>query len=704
MEFITVTRKDGHTNYVLNGHGTMVKSAKQIRNLLEEDYVDVDLESITVPDIRIGDHIDVYGRRYWVNQLPVIEKHGSRNHAIKVRFEGVQYTMARVSYMLSVETTYLTLQDVRGNSLIGDISIFLDVMVANLNRVFPGEWAVGVYPSGTAADTLITFGDDDNCLSVLQTLCDVFDSEFDITTVSGVNYINIRQRNFVFPYPFKYGRMKGLYELSRNNSDSNNIVNKMYVYGSAKNLSQNYLCDRLVLRNKTKSTSFIKDDTSIVQNGIFEGVKIYDDIYPEREGIISGIDSTDRLKVIDSSMFDLNETWSNTNADYEWWLSLNGLENTQTNLDNYTNNVVGSTKYLIAGKSAVMHFNSGNLAGYEFEITSYENNTHTFTLKRQTDERGLDVPNDTDSAFQASIGDKYTLTDIMLPESYIVAAQQRLMAAATSDFNKICVPRVKYDLKIDELYIKKNCPNDIIAIDCGDYVTLTDTDFVGSSTNVRVRRVERNILSRYEYILELEDISVFRDRRRIAKIEVLETQASHNTFQFHKDVNKNYFNTDINMNGHQLLNAAFDVRNSSPSSPVMGQIYYDSEMHKTMQYDGRLWSELGCGWKYQSKGVGSIFSSAKGNSITSLTMSKSQTLDVTFLDDCCKTIVIDNVANIGIKITLTVRNNLGIVVTPTIYLPDDDIRIESSSSAIFDMIYFSDKNILIVKKQSSKKQ
>lgn len=592
MEHITVTRKDGSTTYVLNDHGTMVSSAKQIRSLLEEDYVDIELVSVSVPNVKLGDYIDVYGRRYTVNQLPSVEKKGSRNHMVKIRFEGDQYTMSRVAYMLSGDTTSLSLQDVRGNSLIGDIGVFLDVMVANLNRVFPGEWETGVYPSGTAADTLITFDDDDNCLSVLQTLCDVFDSEFDITTSNGVNYINIRERNVVFPYSFKYGKMNGLYELSRGNSDSDNIINKMYVYGGTKNLTQNYLCDRLVLRNKTKSTSFIKDDTQIALNGVFEGVKVYDDIYPEREGTLTSIDTANRLKVADSSMFDLNEKWQDTTSDYAWWLSLKGLTDTTEHHTVYQDSVVNSTKYLMAGTSAKLHFNSGNLAGYDFEVSSYDHATHTITLKRQTDERGLEIPNDDDAAFQAGVGDKYTLTDIMLPQSYITAAQQRLSAAAQADFDKVCVPRVKYELKIDELYIQEHCPNDVVAIDCGDYVTLTDADFVGSSTNVRVRRVERNLLSRYEYVLELEDVGVFRERRRISRKEVIRQRVSGNVFQFQPTNSISDITNDVDFHGNELVNAVVEKRTTDPATPSEGQIYYNTTAKKTKQYDGTSWKDM----------------------------------------------------------------------------------------------------------------
>lgn len=288
--------------------GTTVYSAKQVRSLLEEDYVEIVLESVESTHVYIGDTITVYGRSYTVNQLPETEKTGSRQFRHTIRFEGVQYSMARAAFLLNVDTTSLALQDVSGSSLIGDIKTFLDVLVANMNRVYPGKWAVGSYPSGTDADTLITFEEDANCLSVLQTLCDTFDVEFYITTESGVNRINIGPVGNAFAYTFSYGRHKGLYELTRANSDSDNMANKLYVYGGTKNLTQNYLCDRLLLAGKTKSTSFVKNDSLIAQYGLFEKVMVYDDIFPEREGSVTAIDSSNRLKFTDSTMFDLNET------------------------------------------------------------------------------------------------------------------------------------------------------------------------------------------------------------------------------------------------------------------------------------------------------------------------------------------------------------------------------------------------------------
>lgn len=528
MEPIFVTRKNG-TIYPLHTKGRMIESAKQIRTFMEEDYVEVVLLCDTRVAFSIGDSMSVFGRTYIMNKLPDVDKVGSRNFKYTIRFEGAHYSMARVAYLLNVTTTSSSLQDVQGNSLIGDIGVFLNVLMVNLNRVFPGKWTLGTYPHDTNADTLLTIDEGENCLSVLQTLCDTFDQEFDVTEHNGMFTLNIRKRNVVFPHSFRYGDHKGLYELRRSNSGSENLINKLWVYGGKDNLTLNYQSDRLLLPNKTRSTSFIKDDTQMALHGVFEGVKVFDDIIPTREGSVTAI-SSDVKKLVDSTMFNLNEKWQDTTADYQWYLQIKGLQDTSDVYSNYQSHVVNSTKYLIAGTNATLHFNSGKLAGYDFEIASYDHATNTFTLKQSTDERGYKFPSDTDSVFQIAIGDRYTLANIMLPQSYITAAQNRLNTAAQEYLDKMCTPLVKYDLKVDEKYIRWKCPDDLVAIDCGDYVQLTDVDFVTTTTRIRVRSVERNMLSRYSYTLVLEDVNLYRERR---KISTLGNIANNNQEHYH---------------------------------------------------------------------------------------------------------------------------------------------------------------------------
>ena len=264
-------------------------------------------------------------------------------------FEGVQYDLGRVAFLLNSDTAG-NLQDVSGDTFIGDIKAFLDILVANANRVFgAGSWVVGDYPSGTSADTQLTFGPDDNCLSVLQTLCDTFGCEFSITTTNGVSTINMGTVGSTFPYALAYGRHHGLYELTRENCDGDNVVTRMYVYGGTKNLPPFYPCDRLLLRGTTytitKRNSMLESATMQGRYGVFECVKIYDDVFPEREGEVTAVVQADVLKFTDSTMFDLNAKWADNTTDYNYYLSLSGRTDSTEVHNNYTANVVGTSKY-----------------------------------------------------------------------------------------------------------------------------------------------------------------------------------------------------------------------------------------------------------------------------------------------------------------------------------------------------------------------
>ena len=57
-------------------------------------------------------------------------------------------------------------------------------------------------------------------------------------------------------------------------------------------------------------------------------------------------------------------------------------------------------------------------------------------------------PSATSGAFQISKGDKYIITEIQLPESYITAAENKLAEAAKKDFPAMTQPQVSYKLTL----------------------------------------------------------------------------------------------------------------------------------------------------------------------------------------------------------------------------------------------------------------
>ena len=468
MEQITVRHPDGTTALLTSrARKSGVTKAEQSITLLGADTVAITVKSATPLTFHLGDQIDVYGKTYTLNQLPGIKKTGNRNFEYTLTFEGVQYELIDVQFLLPDDTVL--------DSFTGDLEDFLGILIGNLTRVYPGKWVLGVYPANTEYKTL-TYTEK-NCLEVLQDLCEQYSTEFEITQANGVRTLNIKTAGVNFPYTFRYGRTGGLYELTRQNINSKNVVTRLYVYGGSSNLGDKYRYTRLCLPGKAKNASYIEDAAAIAAYGLKENTKIFDDIRPERYGEVTAAGSA-YYAFKDATMnFDLNEKDS-----------------------------AGNTKWLIDGATAKVKFTTGNLAGYEFDIHKYDHATKEIQVVPFTDENGMKFPSETSAAFQFGVGDKYFFTDINLPDTYKTDAENKLLAEGNKAITEYSQPQVQYGLSIDENFIRQFAGEltvvNLFAV--GDYIPVEDED-IGVNKSVRITAFTRDLLREYKYNITLGD-------------------------------------------------------------------------------------------------------------------------------------------------------------------------------------------------------
>ena len=459
---------------------TAITAAKQNWALNAEDTIAITVVSPFPQSYGIGDVITVFGRDYRLNRLPKVSKTGMQEYQYDLEFEGIQYDLMRVTYDVNINTTNNQLQDIQGDSLTGDLKRFMEVLISNANRVFPGKWALGVCPE-TDGDNTLTFSESDNCLSVLQTLCseDKFGVEFEIERVNGVYVINIKKTiGQTLPFVLEYGKGKGLYSISRENVSSSNIVTRLKVYGSTENITSKYRADRLCMYGKDKASSYIEKADAVAKYGIFEGRKNFD-IKPTFTGKVSSVVDGDVLSFIDTSFpFDIN-----------------------------AKNAFGETLYLISGVSAKVHFNSGNLAGYEFEVHAYDHATHKFTLVKQTDDRGNVFPSETSPAFQISQNDTYKVLDIAYSRDIEEDAEKKLAEEGNKYYDQNSQPKVQYSVNVTKAFIEnKLALSDGITnvFAPGDYLPIKD-DEIGVDKSIRIKSFTRNVLDPYDYSLTVSD-------------------------------------------------------------------------------------------------------------------------------------------------------------------------------------------------------
>lgn len=468
MEQIIVRHPDGTTALLTSrARKSGVTKAEQSITLLGADTVAITVKSATPLTFHLGDQIDVYGKTYTLNQLPGIKKTGNRNFEYTLTFEGVQYELIDAQFLLPDDTVL--------DSFTGDLEDFLGILIGNLTRVYPGKWVLGVFPANTEFKTL-TYTEK-NCLEVLQDLCEQYSTEFEITQANGVRSLNIKMAGVNFPYTFRYGRTGGLYELTRQNINSKNVVTRLYVYGGSSNLGDKYRYTRLCLPGKAKNASYIEDAAAIAAYGLKENTKIFDDIKPERYGEVTAAGSA-YYAFKDATMnFDLNEKDS-----------------------------AGNTKWLIDGVNAKVKFTTGNLAGYEFDVHKYDHATKEIQVVPFTDENGMKFPSKTSAAFQFGVGDKYFFTDINLPDAYKTEAENKLLSEGNKAIAGYSQPQVQYGLSIDENFIRQFAGEltvvNLFAV--GDYIPVEDED-IGVNKSVRITAFTRDLLREYKYNITLGD-------------------------------------------------------------------------------------------------------------------------------------------------------------------------------------------------------
>ena len=471
MEQIVITHPNGERLHLFSKQRpSAISKATQKVALLSDDLVSLTVVSAEPLNFDFGDVITIFGKPYKLNQLPEPTKEGERKYTYEVTLEGTQYDLIDVIYKLP-EGCY-------GEQLYGDLEAHLNALIWNLNRIYPGKWILGTFPANTPFKNLNATGK--NCLQVLQEYCEQYGVEFGIVinTATGTYTLNIVEKVGVTqPFTLQYGRGKGLYKLQRKNINNAGITTRLYAYGGSSNLGSNYGHNKLCLPGTTRLTSYVESVTGRARYGIKENEKTFDDIKPERLGEVTSL-GENVLTFADSSMFDLNEREQDGTT----------------------------TKYLIEGATAKVTFQTGNLAGYSFDVRKYDHATHTFVINKFTDENGTVFPSETSAAFQIAVGDKYIIEDINLPQQYITDAEARLLEQATKELEKVEQPQVSYALELDALFFAKTFGQEVSAevLHVGDFIRIVD-EGVGVDKEVRITRIERNLLKEHSYSITLAD-------------------------------------------------------------------------------------------------------------------------------------------------------------------------------------------------------
>ena len=382
----------------------------------------------------------------------------------------------------------------------------LQMFVDNMNRRDKG-WTVGECIDGV--ETLIAY-DHDFCIDALTRMASTFKTEYEFTGKRvSLRKIEYNKSN---PLPLSYGRGNGFKPgVGRSNTGDNPPTEILFVQGGTDNIDPSkYGSSELLLpKNQTLAYDgehFEDEDGFIAKNArryvvdeaglsirrddkqlssLAEDSLDCSEIYPKRVGTVSTVVAVDEK----NNFYDIVDTLIPSSLNYE--------------------------ECLIAGETMTVVFQTGMLAGREFEVKYYHNAVKGKAARRfeivPADIDGQTMPNTT---FAPKSGDKYAVFKCMLPTAYI--CDNATKTGASWDMFRAAVKHLfdNEDLKftftgeLDGIWSKKDWVNIGGRIKLGGYIRFSDDQFQKDGVLVRITGIKDYINKPHSPVIELSNTTV----------------------------------------------------------------------------------------------------------------------------------------------------------------------------------------------------
>jgi hypothetical protein len=439
--------------------------------------------------VALGDYILHNNEKYYINLVPTVEKIDNVTYAYEFTFEATIYSLYNKKLMDEGAMDF---------SYTGTAEEHLLLLLENMNSIDTG-WSIAEVEE-TEVKTLTYVNE--NCRKALSTMAEAFGLEFRL--VGKAIYL-VKTIAVESTLVFEYGKGKGLYTLTRTAVDDANVVTRVYGFGASRNIDLYYRDGQKKLVFEER---FLEANTDIF--GIKEGVYNNDEIYPHRQSLIEAIDAEDKTKVIDTTIdFDIND-------------------------------------YLLEGDTPEIHFLTGALAGYTFEISNYNHDTKEINFVPFVEQSGYELPNNLNFP---EVDDKYTLLGIKMPQSYIDTAESELKAKTAEFLAENSYPTVTYELNIDEKFIRDNN----IELLVGQKVGVKDVA-LGIDNQIRVHRITYPFVNPENIIAEISDFITYTVQEQLIQAQV-------NTTKETKLIDRNSIELSRRnaYNRKQLQNLIYDV-------------------------------------------------------------------------------------------------------------------------------------------------
>ena len=438
-------------------------------------------------ELPTGAYIEYQGERYTLWYPSDFKKEGTRVFDYTVTFGGNEEILKKYKYKLLSDKPY-KLKFV----MTATPGMFMELLVDNLN-LYDSGWTVGTVIE--APEKLLSFNHE-KCWAVLGRLAEEFDTEFEIVGKT----INLRKVEYYKDAPLKlsYGKGNGfLPGVGRANQGDNLPVEILYVQGGERNIDYSVYGSQTLLLPKSQELEYQGRRYKTDKDGMYVtradrplssyNEDSYDasDIYPSRVGTVSETDT---------------EPGEDTDG------------NDVTFYNFYDSSVPANLNFedcLIAGQTMTVIFQTGRLAGREFDV-KYVHDGRKFEIV-SSEQDGMTLPN---ASLYPEVGDKYAVFNISLPAAYV--CDNATKTGASWDMFREAV-RYLYEREerqftfigeLDGIWAKKNWLAIGAKLVPGGYVDFSDPQFQPDGILIRITGVRDHINRPHSPELELSNTPV----------------------------------------------------------------------------------------------------------------------------------------------------------------------------------------------------
>ena len=330
------------------------------------------------------------------------------------------------------------------------------------------EWSVGNCVA-TSYDKTIAFKEE-SCWAALGRVAEEFHTEW---VVEGKS-ISLRkdERYKEDPLPLSYGKGNGfLSGVSQRGNADNLPISRLYVLGSSRNIDPTkYGASTLHLPKSWSGEGMRTDEAGnyieLLEGNGAEGAMELTDLYPHRVGVVSSVVVANEAKhfydVIDSSIPD------------------------ELNYNDYR----------IRGEKAILKFETGALAGRQFEIRQSESALSGYHHQERRFEL---IPSEQDGFIMPSkewapkAGDRYAIFGIALPQEYVTRAENELLKEAIRTLSERSLPQFTFEGEVDGIWAKQKWLEIGGKLVPGGHVLFSDAEFHPEGTVIRITSMAQKV-------------------------------------------------------------------------------------------------------------------------------------------------------------------------------------------------------------------